>query len=144
VYNERGKSKDLIRERKNYPVEGCLHDMVSVLYKVRNADFSALRNGQSFPVTLFVDKEQWPLDVRFQGREPNFKVKGLGKFNTLKITPEVISGKVFPEGAELNVWVTDDANRLPLMIESPLSVGSAKAVLTGYKGLRHPVSAKRN
>ena len=60
----------------------------------------------------------------------------------MKFTPEVIAGEVFPDGAELNVWVTDDGNHLPLIIESPLSVGSAKAVLKSYKGLRYPVRAK--
>ena len=41
----------------------------------------------------------------------------------------------------MNVWVSDDANRIPLLIESPVSVGSIKAVLKEYKGLRHPLSS---
>ena len=42
----------------------------------------------------------------------------------------------------MKIWVSDDANKLPLLIESPLKIGSAKAVLKSYKGLRHKLSSK--
>ncbi|MBI1225135.1 MAG: DUF3108 domain-containing protein [Bacteroidetes bacterium] len=32
-----------------------------------------------------------------------------------------------PDGASIKTWMTDDDNRLPLMIDSTLSVGSVKA-----------------
>lgn len=140
--NERGKSKTDIRERNTYAVEPCMHDMVSILYHTRNHEVSKLKAGQTFPIKLFVDKEIWPLTVRYRGREASKTVKGLGTYHTQHFTPEVIPGKVFPDGATLDVWVTDDANRLPLVIESPLSVGSVKAVLYSHKGLRYPVAAK--
>ncbi|NJN34412.1 MAG: DUF3108 domain-containing protein, partial [Saprospiraceae bacterium] len=31
----------------------------------------------------------------------------------------------------------------PLLIESPVSVGSVKVVLKNYKGLRHDITAKK-
>ena len=37
----------------------------------------------------------------------------------------------------MNIWVSDDKNKVPLLIESPISVGSIKAVLKSYSGLRH-------
>ncbi|MBK9043084.1 MAG: DUF3108 domain-containing protein [Saprospiraceae bacterium] len=43
---------------------------------------------------------------------------------------------------ELKVYVGDDENKLPLMIESPLSVGSVKAVLISEKNLKHPLFCK--
>ena len=42
----------------------------------------------------------------------------------------------------MNVWVTDDENKIPLLIESPVSVGSVKAVLKEYNGLRYDMTAK--
>ncbi|MBI5914861.1 MAG: DUF3108 domain-containing protein [Bacteroidetes bacterium] len=140
--NERGKAKNDIRERKSYQIDPCMHDMVSILYHARNIDFTQYKTGQSFPIKIFVDKEMWPLNVKYSGTEQGKEVRDLGTFNTLKFTPEVIPGKVFPEGAEIKVWITDDANRLPLIIESPLSVGSTKAILKSHKGLRYPLSAK--
>ena len=70
------------------------------------------------------------------------KIKKLGKFKTIKVVPELIVGEVFKEGDKMNIWVSDDENRVPLMIESPISVGSVKAVLKSYDGLRYPLKAK--
>ena len=136
IYNERGKAEDDIRERRHFDVDGCMHDMVSILYYCRNIDFSTARPGSSFPVRIFADKEVWPLNVTFKGREANKKIKGLGRFNTLRFSPEVIEGDLFPDGAQVNVWATDDKNKIPLLIESPLSVGSVKAVLKSYENIR--------
>ncbi len=142
-YNERGKAKDDIRERNNFQIGHCMHNMVSILYYARNLEFQNFRSGDSFPVQIFEDKKTWPLSVRYGGREEGKKIKELGRYNTLKFSPEVIEGDIFPKGAELNVWVTDDNNRMPLLIESPLRVGSVKAILKKHEGLRYPVSAKR-
>lgn len=141
-YNERGKAKDDIRERVTYQIENCMHDMVSILYYARNIAYKNYKSGDQFPIKIFADKKTWPLSVRYGGREAGKKIKELGRYNTLKFTPQVIEGDVFPKGTELNVWVSDDANRLPLLIESPLSVGSVKVILKKHQGLRYPVLAK--
>jgi methylaspartate ammonia-lyase len=44
----------------------------------------------------------------------------------------------------MTVYVSNDKNRIPLLIESPVSVGSIKAVLKDYSGLRHELSSKIN
>jgi len=142
VHNIRGRTKATVKEDNHFEVEPCLHDMLSILYFTRNYDFSTFQKGDTFPIKLFVDKETWNLQVQFNGREENKEIKKMGKFNTLKFSPQVIEGNVFPGDAKLNLWVTDDENRLPLLIESPVSVGSVKAVLKHYSGLRHEVKAK--
>jgi hypothetical protein len=141
-YNERGKAKNDIRERKTYHIDACMHDMLSILYYARNIKFNTYKVGDSFPIKIFADKETWPLLVKYRGMEAAKKIKGLGKYNTLRFSPQVIEGGIFPEDTEMNVWVTDDKNRLPLIIESPLSVGSVKAILKSHKGLRYPLNAK--
>ncbi len=141
IYNERGKAKDDIREKHNFQVEGCMYDMVSILYYARNIDFSDTSEGAVFPINIFADKETWPLKVVYEGKESHKKVKGKGYFDTLKFSPEVIEGDLFPDGAQAHVWVSDDGNKIPLIIESPLSVGSAKAILKKHEGLRYPLTS---
>jgi hypothetical protein len=55
-------------------------------------------------------------------------------------SPQLISGEYFQDGDEMKVYVSDDQNRLPLVIESPLSVGYVKAVLKDYRGLKHEMA----
>ena len=137
----RGKTKD-VATKKNYNLGECMHDMLSVIYYSRNIDFESYKEGEEFPVKIFMDKEVWPLNVKYKGKQSRKKVKGKGRFNTIKFSPQVVSGRVFKEGEEMMVYVSDDKNRIPLLIESPVSVGSVKAVLKNYKGLKYNITAK--
>jgi hypothetical protein len=42
----------------------------------------------------------------------------------------------------IRFYITDDKNHLPVRLDMFLSFGSAKAYLTGYKGLRNPMTSK--
>jgi hypothetical protein len=137
----RGKTKE-VATPTDYAVDPCVHDILSVLYYARNLPFDRMRSGQDFPVNIFMDKEEWKLRVSYLGKEPDKKIKGMGRFRVIKLSPQVIEGFVFKKDDRMVVWATDDENRLPLMIETPISVGSVKVVLSGYKGLRYPLSAK--
>jgi len=139
--SERGKTK-YETEKKEYSLDGCMHDVLSVIYYTRNLDVERYDEGQEFPVKIFMDKEVWPLNVKYKGKEESKKIKGQGKFKTIKFSPEVIEGEVFEADTEMNIWVSDDGNRIPLLIESPVSVGSVKAVLKDYKGLKYEMTSK--
>jgi hypothetical protein len=139
----RGKSK-AVATTTAYDIQACVHDILSVLYYARNINYAAMQPGKDFPVSIFMDKEQWNLSVTYLGREADTHIRHLGNFRTVKFSPQVIEGYVFKKDSRLVVWTTDDDNRMPLMIESPISVGSVKVILDRYKGLRYPVSARIN
>lgn len=139
--SNRGKTREVAKPTE-YSVDNCMHDILSIIYYTRNIDFNSLNTGDHFPIKVFMDKETWPLKVRYKGREADKKIKGQGKFRTHKFNPEVIVGNVFKEDSQMSVWVTDDQNKIPLLIESPVSVGSVKVVLKSYKGLKYDFNAK--
>ncbi len=114
----------------------CIHDMISILYYVRNMNFDQLSVGETIPVDIFLE-EEYPLTVRVLGKNEEKRIKGLGKFKTHHFSPEVVAGEVFNEDTQMSVWVTADQNKIPLMIESPVSVGQVRVILQTYKGLRH-------
>lgn len=136
----RGKSKDRAKVTE-YPIDACMHDILSIIYYTRNLDFNTISEGSEIPIKIFMDKETWPLKVRYKGKEEK-RVRNRGKFNTFKFSPEVIVGNVFNEDTQMTVWASDDANKIPVLIESPVSVGSVKVVLKSYKGLKHDFKAK--
>lgn len=138
---ERGRSKDTIHENKEVEIDNCMHDILSVIYYARNIDYENLNVGARVPIKIFMDKAEWPLTVKYDGKEAEKKIKGQGNFKTIKFSPEVIAGDIFAENTEMNIWVTDDKNKIPLLIESPVSFGSIKAVLKDYKGLKYDMTA---
>ena len=84
---------------------------------------------------MFFDKESYRFRLKFLGREI-LKTR-FGKIATLKFRPYVEAGRVFKEKESLTVWVTDDDNKIPLLIKADLAVGSLKATLTEFKGLQN-------
>ncbi len=126
----------------DYSFENCMHDILSIVYFVRNIQVEKMRIGESIPIEIFMDKEVWPLKVTFEGRDDKKKIRGKGKWRSLQFSPDLIEGSYFKEGDKMNIWVSDDRNRMPLLIESPVSVGSVKAVIKKYDGLRYPTEAK--
>lgn len=123
-------------EQQTLDIGPCIHDMISVLYYVRNLDFDHIRAGESVPVNVFME-EKYPLTIHVLAKNEEKRIKGLGKQMTHHFSPQVIAGDVFQEDTQMSIWVTADENKIPLMIESPVRVGKIKAVLHSYKGLRH-------
>lgn len=134
----RGAAETVTQHKVQPPV----YDVLSTLYFLRTLDFSTQQKGYSIPFRVFMDQEEFPLQMRYMGKEPEKKVHGMGSYKTMKFQPEVIAGNVFSEDARMTVWVSDDQNRIPVLIESPVSVGSVKMVLKQYWGLKYDFTAK--
>jgi hypothetical protein len=142
IRSYRGKDKDNTRQLV-YDIDNCMHDVLSIIYYIRNKDYDKMKAGTDIPVRVFLDKEKYSLKAKYVGKETK-EIKDLGTYKTLKLMPEVVSGQVFTDSSGMTIWATDDKNHLPLQIESPLSVGSLKAVLKSHKNLRYSVTAKVN
>lgn len=130
VHNKKKQTKDSVSFSKNS------QDMVSAFYYLRNhVDTSTISEGDVIDLDMFFDKENYGFRLKFLGRE-TLKTR-FGKIATLKFRPYVEAGRVFKEKESLTVWVTDDDNKIPLLIKAELAVGSLKATLTEFKGLKH-------
>ena len=57
--------------------------------------------------------------------------------------PLVQTGRVFKEKESVTLWITDDDNKVPVRIKAELAVGSLKADLDEYKGLKNPFKVKK-
>jgi Protein of unknown function (DUF3108) len=130
-------------EKTEHTVKSDCNDVLSSLYKLRLVDYESQQAGYTVPFSVFMDKAEYPLKMNYMGKDEDKKLYKMGHYKTLKFHPEVIAGNVFKEDAQMTVWVSDDKNRIPLLIESPVSVGSVKMVLKEYWGLKFPFEAKR-
>ncbi|QNJ97364.1 DUF3108 domain-containing protein [Constantimarinum furrinae] len=111
-------------------------DMVSAFYYLRNhLDVSEIKTGETMDLDMFFDKENFKFRLKFLGRET--LDTEFGKVRCLVFRPYVQAGRVFKEKESLTVWVSDDENKIPLLIKADLAVGSLKATLTQFRGLQH-------
>lgn len=127
-----------VGENEMYDIEPNMQDMLSAFYAARNLDLGAAKPGETYSIKCFMDKEVWPLKVKFIGRETI--TTDLGTFKCLKYRPIVQKGRVFKHEEDLNIWITDDKNHIPILGQADVLVGSIKAELKAYKGLAHPVA----
>ncbi len=121
-----------------FPIEPNMQDMLSAFYSARTLDLSGAKVGDTYSINCFMDKEVWPLKVKFMGRETI--TTDLGTFRCLKYRPIVQKGRIFKHEEDLNIWITDDKNHIPIKGQADVLVGSIKAELTGYTGLANPIS----
>ncbi len=122
-----------------YKVPGCVQDVLSAIYYARNIEWNKYKPNDKITFSLFLDKEVFEMYIRYLGKE-TVKTK-YGKFKAIKFKPLLIKGTIFEGGEKMTVWVSDDANHVPLRVESPISVGSVKVDLISQRNLRHPFTS---
>ncbi|MDP4186628.1 MAG: DUF3108 domain-containing protein [Bacteroidota bacterium] len=111
-------------------------DALGLVYYTRNLDFSRYKYNEKIPVQTVIDNEVFNLYIRYLGKE-DIITRDKKKYHCYKFSVKMIEGTIFKGGEDLRVWVTDDANRIPVLVEAKILIGSVKAVLTGTYGLRH-------
>jgi len=124
---------------KDFDFNACTHDMLSAIYFMRTIDFKDMMVGEEKPVEIFLDNEFYNLSMIYKGKavvDTKF-----GKIRCLKVIPKVISGRVFKDEEAVIVYVSDDENKIPVLIETPLSVGNIKVILDDYDDLKNSLTA---
>lgn len=129
------------KTEKTLMVPKNTQDILSTFYYLRNhPNIDKLKVGEAIAIDMFFDDETTKFKLKFIGRE-NINTK-FGDVQAMIFRPLVQSGRVFKEQESLTVWISDDSNKLPLRIKASLAVGSIKADLDGYKGLKYPFKTK--
>jgi hypothetical protein len=136
------KKKAILKDNKNgtqkdIPVHNDIQDLISASYFLRSAyDLDHFKEGESIDLDLLFDDDGvFKFKLKYLGKEI-IRTK-FGKVECLKFRPLVQSGRVFKEKESLTLWVSNDLNKIPIRIKADLAVGSLKADLDGYNGLRN-------
>ncbi|MFT6715603.1 MAG: hypothetical protein ACJA0Q_000230 [Saprospiraceae bacterium] len=138
-YKHTAKVKNLKdKSKKKYDVEPNAQDLLSSFYFARTLDLQNAKIGQEFTIPTFFDHENYPMKLKFLGKEV---IKtSLGKFNCLKFVPLLQEGRVFKAKESMTIWLSDDQNKVPIRLKTNLLIGSVKLDLDSYSGLIAPLS----
>lgn len=137
LFNQYDKKVDIGNNVKFDIPEYC-QDMVSAFYYARSIDYTNAKEGDIFTINGFIDKEVFPIKIKFVGRETIDS--DIGKVKCLKFRPIVQRGRIFKKEEDLNVWITDDKNHIPVRAQAKILVGSVKMDLSGYENLANPLA----
>jgi len=129
------------KSEKTIIVPANTQDILSTFYYLRNhPTIDQLKVGESISIDMFFDDETTKFKLKYIGKE-DLKTK-FGTIPCMIFRPYVQAGRVFKEQESLTVWISDDDNKMPIRIKASLAVGSLKADLDGFKGLKYPFTVK--
>ncbi|MBO5134551.1 MAG: DUF3108 domain-containing protein [Bacteroidaceae bacterium] len=118
----------------------CAYDMISMLLRARSFDPSNFKEGHRIKFLMADGKNcEWQ-SIIYRGKK-KFKMENSN--TTYRCL--VFSFLENEDGKEKEIvtfYVTDDKNHLPVRLDMNLNFGTAKAFLTGARGLRNPQDAK--
>ena len=127
--------------KKDMDAPQYVQDLVSSLFYARTYDFENATIGETFPIDIYMDQEIYNLKFKYLGKE-TLKTD-VGKVNCYVMRPQLVVDRVFKDEDDMTVWVTADANRIPVRVKTDIWVGSLKIDLTSYSGIANNFSSKR-
>lgn len=131
------------KEENTFSVSENIQDILSTFYFLRNnPNVDKLKKGESIGVDMFFDNESTKFKLKFMGIE-DIETK-FGTISCMIFRPLVQSGRIFKEEESLTVWISNDDNKIPVSIKASLAVGSIKADLDSFKGLKYSFKVKSN
>lgn len=134
--------KDRHARHHKLPLESCSYDAIALFYNMRSADLSNLKPGTGQVLKVVLEDTVRSVQFRFIGLDKR-DIEDFGEVRTLKFACQFATStdESFKDGAEFFIWLSDDANRIPIYLESPIRVGKVYATLRNWKGLKHPFSS---
>ena len=128
---------------KTMPLSNVSYDAVALFFNLRCEDANAFKIGEVHTLEMVLSDTIRKINFHLAAREIR-NIKGLGKFRTLKFVCELAtsSGESFKDGSEFTIWISDDRNKIPLYLESPIRVGSVRVRLLNTSNLKYPFSSK--
>lgn len=111
-----------------HQVESGICDLSSLIYNIRVSDkLNGLSPGQLIKIPFWDTDEWYILELKFSGIEHVHTP--MGNFECIRLEPQKISGRFFNRYNPMNIWVTNDFKKLPVLMELNFSIGTVKCIL---------------
>jgi hypothetical protein len=116
-------TKDGEAYRQTIPTD--THDALSCLYHVRN--LPSLQPGTRAVITIHHDKKNYRMEVVAEATE---RLSGSwGEAETVRLLVIMPFQGLFLNEGNIRVWITNDARRLPVLMQAKVVIGSVVAKL---------------
>ena len=90
--------------------------------------------GDTLQISVTTDGKSYNALVCVLQRE---KIKTIfGEIDCLKIQPDLIGESIFKQSGNIYIWLTDDDEKIPVLLESKVIFGSFKAVLVKAENVK--------
>jgi hypothetical protein len=121
-------------ERKSVKVANNCLEIVSGFYYLRTINFDKMHVGDVVKMPGYFDGDNFLLEVTYKGRQ-TVETKA-GTVRTFKLVPKLPDNKLFRGENAISVYLSDDRNKIPVLFQAEMFVGSVKVDMCKYQGLK--------
>ena len=122
-----------------FKVPENVQDIVSGFFYMRTLPLDKYKNGDVIRLQGFFDDEVFDFTVVFRGRE-TLETKA-GSIRAFKLVPKMPKNKLFSGEDAVSVYLSDDKNKIPVLIKAEMFVGSIKVNLYQASGLKYRLNS---
>ncbi len=111
-------------------LKGPVMDVLGAFFYARTLD---LQPGDEVSVAVFSDEEMYPLSIKVAPKLQTITVPA-GKFECIEIEPLTVGDAIFKASdGRMQIWLTNDEYKMPVMIRSKVFIGAFDAELQSFK-----------
>ena len=124
-------------QKKQFEIPSDSQDMLSAFFYARTFSKKNVLSDSIFTIPIFMDDENYFLEVKYLYDE--VLETNLGNIKCMVFQPKMQEGRVFEDGEDMKIWISDDENKMLYKVETKIWAGKIKAELEEYKNNRHPI-----
>lgn len=143
VYTHRKNLKKNSEKNKTMPLQAKDFDAIAHFYNLRCENIETMKPGERRTIRLVLTDNIRTIQYRYIGQEI-IETPTTGKVRCRKFACQLTNDEAnsFQEGSEFLVWISDDKNKVPIYLETPIRVGKVYATITGWKNLKYPFTSQ--
>ncbi|MDQ4139379.1 MAG: DUF3108 domain-containing protein [Bacteroidota bacterium] len=130
------------KQVQNIKIPERVQDVVSGFYYLRTLNLDRHRVGDIIRMKGYFYKKVYDMQIVYKGKE-TVETKA-GSFRAFKLVPVMPDNELFAGKNSVSIYLSDDKNKIPVLIKADLLVGAVKVDLYEYYGLKHRVNLARN
>jgi hypothetical protein len=119
----------------DYDIPENATDLVGGFIQLRFFDFTKIHPGDTVSISGFFEDQSYTLKIIYKKKE--IVHTRLGKILCNLMVPIMPDNKLFNGENSISVWISDDANRIPIKIQAKMFVGHTGLELVSFRGLRN-------
>ncbi len=114
----------------------CTYDYLSILSYVRNIDYTGMKPGDSQFIQFISGRRPVQMYVNYLGTA-TIKANNGKRYEVINISMTIQDDAFTNQKEALKASLTNDENRIPVVIDTHLKMGLVRAVLKDVSGQRH-------
>ncbi len=112
-------------------------DLVGGFIQMRFFDFKKIKIGDTVAISGFFEDTAYKLKIIYKRKE-TISTK-IGKIPCHVMVPIMPDNKLFNGENSISVWISDDANKIPVKIQAKMFIGHTGLELVSFRGLRNQI-----